>query len=75
MGIYVAVLESFAVRDVEYCTTENNAPESPDWSGLDGAEVFLGVYRETNEESARAAAAAFAETVPENIRIIQVDMT
>lgn len=75
MGIYVAVLEAFAVRDVEYCTTENNDPESPDWQGMDGAEVFLDVYREANEEAARAAAAAFAETVPENIRIIQVDMT
>ena len=71
MAKYVAVIESFAVRDVQYCMTEHLEEEN-DWMDDSGAEVYVGIFTGDDEEEIRQEAADIAETVPGNIRLIDV---
>lgn len=70
---YVALIGSFAVRDTQFCTTADNGPSSDDWDDYEGAEIYLGIFTGTGEEQVREDAASHAMTVPDNIRLIDVD--
>lgn len=68
--LYAAVIRSGAVRDVQFCRTEDTGPISNDWEDLESAEVWLGFFR---DPGALEKAAAYGRTVPENVRLIPVD--
>lgn len=72
MAKYVAVVEAFAVRDVQYCATENTDQMTGDWQDDDGAEIFIGIFAGDREDVLEEASEA-AGTVPENIRLINVN--
>lgn len=67
---YAAVIRSGAVRDIQFCRTENTDPISDDWEDLEDAEVWLGFFR---GPGALEKAATYGRTIPENIRLIPVD--
>jgi hypothetical protein len=72
MKKFVAVIESRAVRDVQFC---NNIIADPmcdeGWEDYPNAEIYLGVY-EGERMDVLAQAAADAETDPYNIRLIEI---
>lgn len=69
---FIAVIESTAVRDVQFCTSVVTDPLNDElWENLPEAEVFLGVY-EGKKEEVLAKAAAYAQTSLYNIRLIEV---
>lgn len=69
---FIAVIESGAVWDVQFCTSVVTDPLNDElWEDLPEAEVFLGVY-EGKREEVLAKAAAYAQTSSYNIRLIEV---
>ena len=69
---FIAVIESGAVRDVQFCTSVVTDPLNDElWEDLPEAEVFLGVY-EGKREEVLAKAAAYAQPSSYNIRLIDV---
>lgn len=69
---FIAVIESAAVRDVQFCTSVVTDPLNDEvWQDLPEAEIFLGFY-EGKKEEVLAKAAAYALTSPYNIRLIEV---
>ena len=54
---FIAVIESGAVRDVQFCTSVVTDPLNDElWEDLPEAEVFLGVYEGKREEVLAKAA-------------------
>lgn len=68
---YAAVIKSSAVRDVQYCKNTDCDPLDDDgWIDLREAEIWLGFF---SGSDALQKAADFADTDPENIRLIPVE--
>lgn len=72
MKKFVAVIESCAVRDVQFCNNVYTDPMHDEyWEDLPEAEIYLGSY-EGERMDVLAQAAADAETDPYNIRLIEI---
>lgn len=72
MKKFVAVIESCAVRDVQFCNNVYTDPMHDEyWEDLPEAEIYLGIY-EGERMDVLAQAAADAETDPYNIRLIEI---
>ena len=71
MGKYIALVRTYAVRDVQICTSEDADLLDGEWVDLEMAEVFIGVFEGTEKE-ARAAAAASWAIAESNIRLVEV---
>ena len=72
MGVFIAVIQSSAIRDVQICTNaEHDHSNEDSWADFQGAELYIGVYQDTYQ-NALERAAADAGTVKENIRLIQL---
>ena len=69
---YVAVIEAFAVRDVQIFPGEDPDPISDEWTDAPGSEVFVGIYSGTYEE-VLAEAAEEAGVYENNIRLIPME--
>lgn len=69
---YVAVIEAFAVRDVQFCKSADTDPFGDFWEDLSGAEVFVGIYFGEHDKVLQEAADEIG-TDPNNIRLIDVD--
>lgn len=72
MRKYVAVIESFAVRDTQYCQSDNCDQISGDWVDMYDGEIFLGIFTGIEKEVLREAA-EYANTSENNIRLIDVN--
>ena len=72
MKKFVAVIESCAVRDVQFCNNVYTDPMHDEyWEDLPEAEIYLGIY-EGERMDVLAQEAADAETDPYNIRLIEI---
>lgn len=70
---YVAVIESYAVRDTQFAKKNDVNPlDDAAWEDLPGAQVYLGIFTGSYDEVLKEAA-AFAGTAPENIGLIDVN--
>ncbi len=69
--LYIAVLQSLAVRDAQFCTTRNIEWDSEDWQDCRNPEIYLGTWFGTHE-AVRKRAAEYGCTAPENIRLIEL---
>lgn len=71
-ALYVAVIDSKAVRDVQVAKTTDPDPlDDAAWVDLAEAEVYLGIF---HGPDAMARAAAYGCTDEANIRLIRVDV-
>ena len=72
VGVFIAVIQSSAIRDVQVCTNaEHGHTDEDSWADYQGAEIYIGVYQDTYK-NALERAANDAGTVKENIRLIQL---
>lgn len=72
VGVFIAIIQSTAIRDVQVCTNaEHDHTDEDSWADYQGAEIYIGVYQDTYK-NALERAANDAGTVKENIRLIQL---
>lgn len=72
MGTFIILLKADAVRGVQFCTNaECDHWNSGSWENLDPAEVYLGV-KQGDPVSIKEQAARENNTVPENLRLVQL---
>ena len=73
---YIALIKASAVRDTQYAKTVDPEPcDDSAWTDMPDAEIFIGVYKHMSQEETIAQAAKYAETDPENIRLITTGAT
>lgn len=72
VGVFIAVIQSSAIRDVQVCLNADcDHTDEDSWADFQGAEIYIGVYQDTYQ-NALERAANDAGTVKENIRLIQL---
>lgn len=72
VGVFIAVIQSSAIRDVQVClNAEHDHTDEDSWADYQGAEIYIGVYQDTYKNVLERAAND-AGTAKENIRLIQL---
>ena len=73
-ALYVAVVKSSAVRDVQvdagYCSEHGDEDK---WQDMNDVEIYAGVFSGADKTEALSRAAAFMLTDERNIRLIPAD--
>lgn len=70
---YLVLVAGAATRDTQVCP-DNNLDPMNDWADWPDAELFIGI-RHGTEQAVRAWGAQYANTHPDNIRLIDLDNT
>lgn len=69
--MYIALLKASAVRDVQFCTNAELDPmDDAAWEDLPEAEIYLGLFTGKDQKAVLLKAAEYANTVPENVRLV-----